>query len=606
MHDILQALWRQRISCFWPIWITLTVVAAVASAWFVSRARMRVPDEKQEVPSNPVRPQALIWSRNVFAVLVLFGAFLACYIALMMLWEGFAYNDNSVFTLFTLKNHNIDPPIWPYGGRFFPLGFQEFNLVRHFGRSVAAYHALPILQLLIVSLLLVNLDGGLKIAAPVCLAACVLMTPSVFVAFGGLIYQERNVVFWLLCLSFFIKRFDRTQSTSSAVAAIVCAQFMIYYKETAFLFLWGFVGGRLLLRCRNPDRPGWDFSRLQEKASRLDLCFVSLGLVFVLYYAAVMFRHTSLHYAHQQRLPELEVLLAYLRMDLMAWVFVALVIGRTYLIWRRRITPSLLWDGLAYGAMAYFAGFLILGMASAYYLAPVDVIAALCLGRLAIRSFGKLSLGIRIASLLLLFAILFQSVLLSAFREFERKNCIHGNAEIGSVIQAQYQRRAGKTLRLFFPFSSHYVMMEFGAYLSYRGLPVERAGDESAGTNNVVLVSRVVANDGLLEEYHGIRGHAGRGPEPGDLVIVLPKDDASLAESTVYREGGDLLFSYEPGPRVPRAFNFLKRYLHFAFPNRPVIPDRWLDASITRWTISQQPDLRDELQPVPKASAAQH
>jgi hypothetical protein len=53
-----------------------------------------------------------------------------------------------------------------------------------------------------------------------------------------------------------------------------------------------------------------------------------------------------------------ELVLGYLRIDLLAWLFVAVVLGRIYLILPHRVAPLLLWDGIAFGGVAYFFGFL--------------------------------------------------------------------------------------------------------------------------------------------------------------------------------------------------------------------------------------------------------
>jgi hypothetical protein len=50
----------------------------------------------------------------------------------------------------------------------------------------------------------------------------------------------------------------------------------------------------------------------------------------------------------------------------------------------------LLWDGLAVGGVACFFGYLFLGMFSHYYLAPVDLIAVLYVGRFAILSWPSM------------------------------------------------------------------------------------------------------------------------------------------------------------------------------------------------------------------------
>lgn len=569
---------------FWPIWVAIAVTAAVCVARVVGQAA--TPMVREAEKASIIRKPRYLWSRGGVVALTLLALFLVCYIVLILTWEDFAYSDNSIFTLCTLKGHDYGPPIWQYNGRFFPLGHQEFALIRHFTSTIVGYHALPIIQLLALCGILLILDEELGITARAGLTAFALVSPGILISFGGLIYTERNVVLWLACLVLFIRRFEQTQATAWAVSAVVCAQIMIYYKETAFLLLWGLAVGRLVLRCRNADQAGWDYERLRDKESRLDLCLASLAVLFLLNYVFAMLPHLHVQqYAHEYGFPAAEVVLAYIKLDLLAWLFVALVLGRTYLILRHRVPPLPLWDGLAFGGMACFAAYLYLGMFSGYYLAPVDLIAVLYVGRFAILSWGQRSLGSKVAIMVLLGAVLFQDISLSAFRVFERKNVIHGKAEIARVVKAQYQSGAGNAQRVFFPFASPYSVMEFASYLSYRGVPVEGVPVESAGLNSVVLVSRAVAKDGPCVGYESLVCHAGSSPHPGDLVIVLPDDDASLAETTPYRSGGELLLSYEPRPRIPRWLYPLVGRLYvasYAFAHKK-LPDRWLHASVTAW-----------------------
>ena len=51
--------------------------------------------------------------------------------------------------------------------------------------------------------------------------------------------------------------------------------------------------------------------------------------------------------------------------------------------------------------------------------------------------------------------------------------------------------------RIFFPFANPYRVMEFAAYLNYRGVPLEGA-EGSAGLNSVAVVAKSVANEGPL------------------------------------------------------------------------------------------------------------
>lgn len=586
MSFLMQAaktVWWGRAAYFWPTWITITVVSAICVAWIVGRAETPI-GYKPEKTSTAGTSRAG-WSRGAVAALTLLGLFLVAYIVLALIWENFTYSDNSMFTLHILRGHDLAPPIWSTNGRFFPLGHQEFNILRHFTLTAIGYHLLPIAQLLLLSGVLLILDGELNVTARACLTTFVLITPGILVCFTGLIYPDRNVIFWLACLVLFVKRFEETQYTAWAVAAAVCAQIMIYYKETAFLLLLGFAIGRLILRCWDRNRPRLDFSRLREKESRLDLCLAFLGLIFLLYFAAVMFPHWNMQYANEYRVPLTKIIFDYIKMDMLAWLFVAVVLGRTYLILGHRVKPLPLWDGLALGGLACFTSYIYLRMFSAYYLAPVDLIAVLYLGRLVILSWGLRGVTSKAAIMVLLCAVLLQDVSLSTFRMFERKNVIHGKAEIARAIQTELQDGAGNEQRVFFPFASPYRVMEFASYLNYLGVSLEGLRLRSAEPRGVVLISKAAHKDGPCVGYEHIVCHAGSRPEPGDLVIVLPDDDASLAKVAPYRDGGGVLFSYEPHPRIPRWLYPLVRHLHvasYAFAQKK-LPDRWLNGSVTLW-----------------------
>lgn len=519
-------------------------------------------------------------ARNVVA-LTLLAAFLGSYIAMILVWEDFAYYDDDLFTLVTLKGHDIWLFIWRNTGRFWPLADQEFNLIRHLTNTAVGYHMVPIAQLLILSFILIILDDELSITARAALAILALITPTILISYSGLTIAERNVVFLLACVVLFVVRFERSQSTAWAVAAAVCAQLMLYYKETVFLLLFGFAAGRLILRCRNAHHLRWDYDRLLDKESCLDLCLASLAAFFLVYYFAVMGIHGNMSYAVQQRQQLVEMLLAELRLDLLAWIFVFFVLGRIYLILRRGAAPLLLWDGLAFGGLAYFLAYLGLRMFSTYYLAPVDFIAVLYIGRFAVLSWKEMRSWSRVTALMLAFAVVLQDVSLSTLAVFERKNFIHAKVEIASVLETRYRSGTGNGFRLFFPFANPYVIMEFAAYLDYRGV----------GLDSIVLATRAIDKDapcvgwGVGWGYMTISCHALSEPAPGDLVIVLPDDVASRAEASMYRKRGEQIFSYEPRPPIPHLFYSLAGGLPVAAAKsiNKTRPDRWMDASVTVW-----------------------
>jgi hypothetical protein len=585
--EILKTVGGMPFVRFYIVWTTVTAAAVIYMAWMVGRATTPVVQQVKIAPIRHTRTPRSVWRGRLTALAL--GAFLVCYIALILRWEDFAYYDNSAFTGVTLLGSDLWPSIARGGGRFFPLAQQEFNLIRRLTHTNTGYHLLPIAQLLIFSFILLILDSELGITARAALAMLALLTPSVLISFSELLVPERNILFFLVCLVLFVKRFEQTQSIAWAVAAAVCAQFMIYYKETAFVLLLGFAVARLILRCRNGRDATWDYDRLWCKESRLDLCFAGLAVLFLAFYVAVMGLHGNMGYAVEHRQPLAEIVLAYLRLDLVAWLLLAVALGRIYLILRQRATPSLLWDGLAFGGVACLLAYVVgLRMFGAIYLAPVDLIAVLYVGRLAVLSWKKMRWWGKLAASMLAFTVLLQDVSFSTFAVFERKNDIHAKAEIASIVKTQYRSGAGNGLRLFFPFASPYVIKEFASYLNYRGVPVEGAVGKADGLGRVVLATRAFAEDGPCF-VSGITCRAVGGPAPGDLVIVLPDDEASLAEANVYRERGELLFFYEPYPSIPHWLYSLAAKLVGSITIAAVrfahktLSDRWMDASVTVW-----------------------
>ena len=506
--------------------------------------------------------------------LILLAVFLASYITMILVWEDFADYDNDFFMLFPLKGYYIPLSIWPENGRFFPFSMQEFNLIRHFTNTPTGYYLLPVAQLLVFFCILLILDAELSIAARAGLAILALLTPSVLISFGGLLYEERDEIFLLACLVLSVKQFEKTKAVGWAVAAVVCAQIMLYSKETAFLLLLGFAGVRLILRCTNRQHAASDYERLWDQESRLDLCLATLAVLFLLSYFAVMGIHGNIDYATKVRHPMAEVVLDYLRLDLLVWLFVAVALSRIYLILRRRTVPWLLWDGLALGGVAYFLAYLYLGMFQAYYLAPVDLIAVLYVGRFVLLSWKHTQSLTKVAAVMLAFAVVLQDVSLSSFATFERKNNIHAKVAIASVVEARYRNGIGNVPNLFFPFARPYPIMEFVVYLNYRGVPI----------NSVALTKGGIGKDDRCVDYRSIRCRPASEPTTGDLVVVLPDDEASLADALVYRKRGQLLFSYQPRPAIPHwLYPFVGSFVLASDIYNHTRPDRWMDASVTLW-----------------------
>jgi hypothetical protein len=569
---------------FWVPWITITAAAVIYVTWALWRSAPPIRIERANYPNKTVLIQRPAGGAAVVAALALLGVFLTLYVAINLIGEDFDYYDNELFLLTTLKGHFL-PLRAGFGGRFFPLAFQEFNLAGYFTDSVAGYHALPILQLFAFCSILLVLDSELSISARAGLTIASLLTPSIFISFGSLEAPERNILFFLVIFVLSIKLFEQTKSIPWAVSAVVCAQFMIYYKETGFLLLLGFAATRLFLRCRNGDHAGLSYKRLWDTESRLDLCLAALALLFVLHYIAVVGLDVNADYAAEHRQPVAEIELAYLKCDPLAFLLVGVAVARIWLIVRERTAPWPLWDGLAFGGVACFLGYQTLRMFSSYYLAPVDLIAVLYVGRTAVLSWGKMRRWSQLTVAVLAFAVLVQGASVSTFAAFERKNVIRAKAEIASLVLTRSRLGGPNSLTLVFPFSHPYVIMEFGAYLNYRGVPLEGFEKEAFGSTDVLLAAGAVPDDGPCVSWTPVRCHAESVPATGDLIIVLPDDEVSLEQAREYRDRGELTFSYQPRPAILHwLYSFIgsvpiatPRFTHGS------LPDRWMDASVTIW-----------------------
>ena len=215
----LKVLWTERLDLFWPIWIASTAIGVVLVIWVVP--------QRKSIPLDSIQPRRHDWSRVDILAVAFLSLFLACYIAGSLAWEDFTYYDNSHFTNGTLIGHDIHIQIAPKSSRFFPLGHQEFNPIRHVTSSVTGYHALGIVQLLLLCAIFLVFAEELSIKSRVALITLALITPSIVISFSGLIYHEWNVIFLLVCLDF-----TRTDELNSYRQEVNESLFLFYPRPS--------------------------------------------------------------------------------------------------------------------------------------------------------------------------------------------------------------------------------------------------------------------------------------------------------------------------------------------------------------------------------------
>ena len=164
----LWALHHHTSVTFSLIWIITTAIAVIYVSWAGGQGAAPTSHEAQSRLTNLIVKRRRAWTPQFVAAAALLGLSLACYIAMILVWEDFAYYDDSAFTLGTLKGHSYKPEISPESGRFLPLALQEFNFVRHLTDTIAGYHILPLSSwecyagFFLYSMSSLNLQSGLS------------------------------------------------------------------------------------------------------------------------------------------------------------------------------------------------------------------------------------------------------------------------------------------------------------------------------------------------------------------------------------------------------------------------------------------------------------
>jgi hypothetical protein len=391
--------------------------------------------------------------------------------------------------------------------------------------------------------ILLVLDEELNLAQRALLAAVALVTPATVVTFLDLTIAERNVFFLLACFVLLIKRFDRSLTAPRAIAVLVCSQCLLYMKEPVFLLLLTFTATRLISRRWNLAAPGWT-----DAGSRLDLFVAALSLVYLTIYVVVMWHHSGADYLVAMHVSWLQAAIFYLRIDWLACLFSVVTIVRLYRVIRRQTVPSLVWDGLACGGVAYFAVFIALGLAQNYYTCPVDLIAVLYLGHLLFPAWPTMRREMRVAVVVLTVVIVGQALDLSSQDVLARKKITLGKVAIGRLILDRYLQDPASVRQLYFPFSDVYVLEEFLAYLNYLGLPLEQE-PASAAPGKIEIFSARKSQTGKCLLWNFIC-HAGPAVSPS-LVVVLPDDIVLPSDRPVYNQAIQKLQSYDPRVRAP-------------------------------------------------------
>lgn len=268
-------------------------------------------------------------------------------------------------------------PLVLEAGRFYPLGFAEFNLLKLFpsARSIFAYELITGLVLILTMFTLSRLFSQTAAAAGKknrfnwqALAFIIFLglTPAFVQIFLNIVYPEKMVILLLsVFLLFAVRAFNgnRWSDYSLAAAAAVLAT---YTKEPVF--------GAITIIAATLLVFGW--RQLSQNQRRFAFFLVLNGIVFLgLYYFIAFKDQTSFYNQGKNFAPRLSLLFMMLERNRLFYLFAAVALWRLYQTLRHRQQPvALLFDGFLYASLGWLAAYAVLKLQDNYYLTPAYIL----------------------------------------------------------------------------------------------------------------------------------------------------------------------------------------------------------------------------------------
>lgn len=494
-----------------------------------------------------------------FLISVSFCIFMIFYIYAIFYKADFAHYDEDAFILLGLiGGRDFAIKATPRTGeRFYPLAGAEFNIINDFTNTPTGYHAYPVLQLIILILGLFYFLRDFQIWFRLSTIMLIVTNPSFVISFFGLVYPERNLIFWIFIFILSFQSFTLKKSPWFFGGTLISAQIILYTKEPIFLMIGTFATSRLIVEFYR-QRVSYKFTHILNflRNHFLEISLLFLAAIFALMYFSIypIFSANSpeSNYASTRAIGYLEVLSNYFYTNLLLIVFLLAIVSRAAYLIKHKKYPDSFYDPLALGAVVYFLVFLKLRIFSRYYMAPVDLIAILYLSRF-VYSWIQGKRFSRVLALSLIFIFIFlRNASYSFFHVVERKNLIISKVRLYEFLKDYQKGTQSQKIYLFFPYAHRFFKVnpfwtvgELATFLEYKGLNIRgNLGRQNEGVEFIVKLPKHLVNNQPLADGESQFSYGER-PESGDIVIVLPDDDVSRKEINQMKQEAELLWHYE-------------------------------------------------------------
>jgi len=528
---------------------------------------------------------------------VVFVLFVTAYIAMIFYKADFAlYDDNEIFTDYSVRGTPYPPHILNAIARFIPLALQEFNVLSFLTRSVAGYYSFAVVQLIVLLFALFVILEKVPIRFRFLILTAAMLAPSFVISFTGLIFPERDLLFWLAIMLLCLHQYSKTKARIYFLGTLVAAHFALYYKEPTVVLLVVFAYSRILIQLytEHPcSHRSWR-ETLRNNSSSLGM-LVACAIYMALFVVA-MFPRGNFGYIDGQRArfgllgaaPQ-PLLVWHVLIDWLPLILLVVFSARVarFVFSRDKLDPVL--DPLAAGALAYYLCILAIRIGNAYYMAPVDFISVIYLALVSLAWLRQAS-RVRAAIVVVIFGlVVVHNALYSSFQVEDRKSVITAKAQFVDFLKGYLPTVKGPTLELFFPYAYGYDLIGLSSYLRDKGFQLEgpfaysHANGRGLQGTRLVVQGREEFADSKCVEYRDYVCHHADSARPGALIIILPDDNASMADLEHIRENATLQFDWK-GPEFCTRKNSWFRSLHavsIRYP-RNKLPEHWLQLQVFR------------------------
>lgn len=492
------------------------------------------------------------------------------YAILVASWANFSIIDDHTFIKTLFIDEHIPFFISVDGGRFFPFNGQEWNILGYlFSPNAKIFYAFNALCLIVVvwclryALLRFVYSYTQSLYARYVVYGFILLcifSPAFITAWLRLFVPERmEFVFFslfLACYMHVVSTHANVKSWIILILGMACANFALYYKETAFVMLGAFGFMHFILSYKQSLRIHKVF----------DIALVASSVAWLLVYiiVVVVHKHTTGSYGdtpYNQLLVMTKVIFTYMLQEPFLFVAVPLfVLYRIFMVVFKKSPYIPLLDASLVAALVLCAEYIVLKIGDMHYPLPAYIFGLVGLVGMGVYYWRQRI--IRVIYIVCLVLYISNSIFVSAY-QFAFYKVVPNNFQDTLEFLSAYIKDHPNThiyLEGVNRASGVEVYHSFGSWLKFYGAEDFDLYSDTQVDN--ILLGKEKPNS----PYSVFRSNAVVPKQSGDIVIFTPYMLLNITQEQFkeFEQHYELLHISDFGYEIPRLGikAFIKAFMH--------------------------------------------